>query len=135
MAAGSIGILCIPRFGLSAPVYEAAVGSEMEAMTKGVAHFAVTSAWNGNIGLCSHNEAPTGAVAYFRDLYLLELGDVLTYETALGQRQYFVTENREIAANDWSYLKRSEDGLNRITLITCSTGKPESRRMVQALEG
>lgn len=46
----SIGILSIPKLNLSAPVYETEAGSEMETMTKGIAHFAVTSAWDGNIG-------------------------------------------------------------------------------------
>ena len=104
----------------------------MESMTKGIAHFATTSAWNGNVGLCSHNVPPAGAVAFFRDLHLLEAGDTLTYQTAQGERQYQVTEIREIAGDDWSYLSRTDD--NRITMITCITGKPDLRLMVQAKE-
>ena len=57
---GSMGILTIPKLDLSAPVYETGAGGEIESMTKGVAHFAITSAWEGNIGLCSHNVAPPG---------------------------------------------------------------------------
>ena len=49
----SMGVLSIPKLELSAPVYETEEGGEIESMTKGVAHFAVTSAWEGNIGLCS----------------------------------------------------------------------------------
>ena len=62
----------------------------------------------------------------------LEAGDTLTYQTAQGERQYQVTEVREIAGDDWSYLSRTDD--NRITMITCITGKPDLRLMVQAKE-
>lgn len=129
---GSVGILTIPKLKLSAPVYETEEGGEMESMTKGVAHFATTSAWSGNIGLCSHNVAPAGAVAYFRDIHQLKKGDSISYKTALGEREYEVTEAKEIAEDDWSYLSRTED--NRLTLITCITGKANMRLMVQALE-
>ena len=129
---GSIGILIIPKLNLTAPVYETEEGDEMESMTKGVAHFSVTSAWEGNIGLASHNVAPAGAVAYFRDIHQLKEGDTLSYKTALGDREYKVTEVKEIPEDDWSALTRTED--NRLTLITCITGKPNMRLMVQAIE-
>ncbi len=129
---GSMGVLSIPKLELSAPVYETEEGGEIESMTKGVAHFAVTSAWEGNIGLASHNVAPAGAVAYFRDIHKLGKGDTLFYKTALGEREYIVSEVKEIADDDWSSLTRTED--NRLTLITCVTGKPDMRLMVQALE-
>ena len=106
---------------------------EMESMTKGVAHFAVTSAWDGNIGFASHNVAPARAVAYFRDIHQLAEGDIVRYKTALGERQYTVIEVKEIMEDDWSFLGRTDD--NRLTLITCITGKPNMRLMVQALEG
>ena len=134
MADGSVGVLSIPKIHLEAPVYEAEDGGEMESMTKGVAHFAVTSAWDGNIGLCSHNVAPNGAVAYFRALHLLEVGDELSYKPDLGERSYAVTTVKEIQDDDWSYLMRYDDELNRITMITCITGKPDMRLMVQATE-
>ena len=130
---GSMGLLTIPKLDLSAPVYETEAGGEIESMTKGVAHFAVTSAWEGNIGLCSHNVAPAGAVAYFRDIHQLAEGDIVRYKTALGERQYTVIEVKEIMEDDWSFLGRTDD--NRLTLITCITGKPNMRLMVQALEG
>lgn len=128
-----LAVLTIPRIGISAQVFEAE-STEMEAMTKGIAHFAVTSAWDGNVGLCSHNVAPQGAVAYFRDLHLLEKGDEIRYKTAMGERVYAVSEVKEIHSNDWSYLKNYDDGINRITLITCVSGKADSRLMVQAVE-
>ena len=128
-----LAVLTIPKIGISAQVFEEK-GSEMEAMTKGIAHFAVSSAWDGNVGLCSHNIAPQGAVAYFRDLHLLEKGDEIRYKTAKGERVYAVREVKEIQSDDWSYLKNYDDGINRITLITCISGKADSRLMVQAVE-
>ena len=113
-------------------MYETEDGGELEGMTKGVAHFAITSAWDGNIGFSSHNVAPQGAVAYFGELHLLQKGDKIIYTTALGERQYAVSEIREIAQDNWDYLMRAED--NRLTLITCITGKPHLRLMVQAVE-
>ena len=129
---GSMGVLTIPKLGVSAPVYETEEGGEIESITQGVAHFAVTSAWDGNIGLCSHNVAPAGAVAYFQDIHQLEKGDKLSYKTALGEREYRVAEVKEISEDDWTVLNRSEE--NRLTLITCITGKPNMRLMVQAVE-
>lgn len=127
---GSIGTLVIPKLDLTASVYE--TEDEMESMTKGIAHFTTTTAWDGNIGLCSHNVAPKGAVAFFRDIHQLKQGDSLVYKTLQGERHYQVTQVLEIAQDDWGYLGRTED--NRITLITCITGKPEKRLMVQAVE-
>lgn len=86
----------------------------------------------GDPFLLYHNVAPAGAVAYFRDIHKLEKGDTLFYKTALGEREYAVSEVKEITEDDWSFLGRTED--NRLTLITCITGKPNMRFMAQALE-
>jgi len=126
----SIGILTIPDLGLSVRVYES--GNEMEDMTKGAAHFKSTSAWDGNIGLSAHNINFDGSAGYFLNLYKLKQGAVIRYETALGKREYRVASITEISETDWSTLNRTED--NRITLITCITGKPAMRLSVQALE-
>lgn len=126
----SIGILTIPDLGLSVRVYES--GSEMEDMEKGAAHFKSTSAFDGNIGISAHNVNLDGTNGYFLNLHSLEKGAVIQYETALGQREYTVDTIKEIAESDWSMLGRTED--NRITLITCITGKPAMRLCVQATE-
>lgn len=126
----SIGILSIPDIGLTVRVYES--GNEMEDMTKGAAHFKSTSAWIGNIGLSAHNVNFDGTAGYFLNLYKLQKGAVIRYETALGKREYVVESVKEIAETDWSTLGRTDD--NRITLITCITGKPSMRLSVQASE-
>ena len=127
---GSIGVVTIPGIDLSARVFEAE--TEMEAMEWGVAHFRSTSAWQGNIALSAHNVNLNGTPGYFLNLHKLNQGDVISYETALGTREYIVEAIKEISELDWSMLDRTDD--NRITLITCITGKPEMRLMVQGIE-
>lgn len=128
MADGSIGLLSIPKIGLAVNVYE--TDDEMEAMTKGLAHFKTTSAWSGNIGLCGHNVNFDLTDGYLKNLHTLKSGDIISYKTALGSRAYTVETVAEIDETDWSYLGRTED--DRITLITCISGKPRSRLVVQA---
>ena len=130
MDGDSIGILTIPGIGLSVRVYES--DSDMEDMERGAAHFKSTSAWMGNIGISAHNVNLNGTPGYFLNLYTLEKGDIITYETALGVREYVVDSVMEISENDWSLLDRTED--NRITLITCITGKPALRLAVVGAE-
>lgn len=126
----SIGVLMIPDIGLSVRVYES--GDEMADMTKGAAHFKSTSAWDGNIGLSAHNINFDGSAGYFLNLYKLQKGAAILYETALGKREYIVESVTEISETDWSKLSRTQN--NRITLITCITGKPAMRLCVQARE-
>jgi LPXTG-site transpeptidase (sortase) family protein len=127
---GSIGILSIPKLELTVGVFETA--DEMETMTHGLAHFKTTSAWAGNIGVCGHNVNFDLTDGHFKRLHTLSEGDIITYQTALGTKTYAVKIVAEIAETDWSYLGRTED--NRITLITCISGKPRSRLVVQAVE-
>ena len=126
---GSIGVLSIPAIRLAVNVYE--TDDEMEAMTHGLAHFKITSAWSGNVGLCGHNVNFDLTDGFFKNLHTLKQGDTITYRTALGSRTYAVETIAEIAETDWSYLGRTED--DRITLITCISGKPTSRLVVQAV--
>ncbi len=104
---------------------------EMEAMSHGVAHFKTTSSWDGNIGLCSHNVNFDLTDGYFKSIHTLQAGDIISYATALGSRTYAVETVAEISETDWSYLGRTED--NRVTLITCISGRPRSRLVVQAV--
>jgi len=127
---GSIGVLTIPDIGLSVRVYES--GDQMEDMEHGAAHFRSTSAWMGNIGISAHNINFNGTDGHFLNLYKLEKGAVITYTTALGTREYVVDSIAEISEWDWSMLDRTED--NRITLITCITGKPAYRLAIQGAE-
>ncbi len=129
MADGSIGVLSIPKLSLAVNVYE--TEDEMEAMTHGLAHFKTTSAWSGNTGICGHNVNFDLTDGYFKHIHTLRAGDIISYTTALGSRTYAVETVTEITETDWSYLGRTED--DRITLITCISGKPRSRLVVQAV--
>jgi len=126
----SIGVLTIPDIGLSVRVYE---GEDyMGIMDHGVWHFRHTSAWYGNTGLSAHNVNLDVTPGYFLNIHTLTPGAVIRYETAHGIREYAVETIKEICQMDWSMLNRTED--NRITLITCITGRPDLRLVVQAVE-
>lgn len=127
---GSLGVLTIPRISLNVNIFEAE--NEIEAMTHGIAHFKNTTSWDGNIGLCGHNVNYDLTNGYFKNLHQLEKGDLVQVSTALGVRTYSVETVKEIAETDWSGLNRTSD--NRVTMITCISGKPALRLMVQAVE-
>ena len=127
---GSIGVLSIPALGLSVNVYEAE--DEMEAMSRGIAHFKSTSAYDGNVGLSAHNINFDGTDGYFKNLYTLKTGDTVSYKTALGKREYEVSLVKTISETDWIYLSRSTE--NRLTMVTCISGKPTQRVLVQAVQ-
>jgi LPXTG-site transpeptidase (sortase) family protein len=130
MDGDSIGVLTIPDIDLSVRVYE--TGDDMADMERGAAHFKSTSAFDGNIGLSAHNVNFSGTPGYFYSLHTLAPGAVIQYETALGSREYAVESITEIDEMDWTPLERTED--NRITLITCITGKPTMRLCVTGTE-
>jgi LPXTG-site transpeptidase (sortase) family protein len=129
MADGSLGVLTIPSISLSVNVYESP--DNMEAMSKGVAHFPNTSAWDGNVGMSGHNINLDGSDGHFKDLHTLKQGDTVTYQTALGERTYAVEAVNTITASDWSPLGYTDD--HRITLITCISGQPDKRLAVTAM--
>jgi LPXTG-site transpeptidase (sortase) family protein len=62
----------------------------------------------------------------------LEIGDIITYETTYGTKQYKVEINTVIKETDWSYLEDTKE--NKITLITCEENMKEYRRCIQATE-
>ena len=130
MKNGSIGVLTIPKLSLSVNVYESP--DNMEAMSKGVAHFPSTSAYDGNVALSAHNINLDGSDGYFKYLYTLEKGDGVTYQTALGERAYTVESVTTIAASDWTPLYYTDD--NRLTMITCISGQADKRLCITVIE-
>lgn len=130
MKNGSIGVLTIPKLNLSANVYESP--DNMEAMSRGVAHFPSTSAYDGNVALSAHNINLDGSDGYFKYLYTLAKGDNVTYQTALGERSYIVESVTTIAASDWTPLYYTDD--NRLTMITCISGQADKRLCVTAIQ-
>ncbi len=127
---GNIGVLSIEKIGLTVNVYES--DDQMEDMSRGLAHFKSTSAWDGNCALSGHNSTASGYGAYFKDLHMLVAGDTMTYRTALGEREYKVTSVTTIGDEDWSGLSRSPD--NMLTLITCTFNDASKRLMVRAVQ-
>lgn len=127
---GSIGVLSISKIGLTVKVYES--DDAMEDMAKGLAHFKSTSAWDGNVGISGHNSTISGSGAYFRDLHQLGIGDIVNYQTALGERAYKITAIKTIGDEDWSCLSRT--ALNQLTLITCVNNNAAKRLLVQGIQ-
>ena len=123
---GSIGTVKIPKLGINVKLWE---GESASSMSKGVAHYSSTSAWNGNVGICGHNRGARYNIGTIKNL---KQGDTITYTTVYGTRTYQVATVKIIANNDWSYPQSTAD--NRITLTTCLENHPESRVCVQAIE-
>ena len=107
-------------------VYE---GTSNSSMAKGAGHFTGTSAWNGNSCFAGHNR---GSNAWFRDVKDLKNGDIITYSTSLGTRQYRVISVRIVSVNDFTPLSGSSQ--NMLTLVTCLANEPDVRLVVQAVQ-
>ena len=123
---GSIGTIEIPSLHMTRKVWE---GETSDSMAKGIAHYRSTSAWDGNVGLCSHNRGTAYAIGEVKNL---KVGDTIIYSTVYGTRTYQVSLVETIANTDWSYLQGTAD--NRLTITTCLADHPESRICVQAIE-
>ena len=117
----------IPKIKLKAPIAE---GTTDEVMNKYVGHFEESSIFKGNICLAAHNRGYP--VNYFKDLKLLEIGDVLIYILNDKKVEYKIIVSTVIKDTDWTYLQKTND--NRITLITCVENEPEYRRCIQAIQ-
>lgn len=126
--AKTVGKLNIPDINLkNKPIYE---GTDAEILNIGIGHFTNTSICNGNVGLASHNSGGKGDE--FKNLKNIKIGSEIYYETEYASKTYKVETITEISDEDWSYLAETKD--NRITLLTCVTGKPNNRLCVQAIE-
>ncbi len=115
----------ISKINLDAPIME---GTESEILRRAVGHFKSSSTWNGNVALAAHNRGYK--YNYFAKIKELELGDIITYLTEYGEKQYEVVSNKIIEETDWSYLQNTKE--NKLTLITCEENKREYRRCIQA---
>ncbi len=122
---GSIGTIKIPSLGIDMKVWE---GETSESMSKGIAHYSSTSAWDGNACFCAHNRGSRYSIGAIKDL---EIGDTITYTTVYGTRTYEVSFVGTISSTDWSRLQASAD--NRITITTCLANQPSRRVVVQGI--
>lgn len=117
----------ISKINLDAPILE---GTQKEILRRAVGHFKNTPLWNGNVCLAAHNRGYK--YNYFQEIKKLQIGDIITYETEYGQKNYKVVSNTIIEETDLSAIQDTKE--NKITLITCEENKKEYRRCVQAKE-
>lgn len=123
---GSLGILCIPRLGVSAKIFE---GTDSAALAKGAGHFPGTSIWGGNCCFAGHNR---GVNEIFGQIHTLNTGDTVTLTTGLGTRTYAVVSVEKVAETDTSGLDATVS--NQITLYTCVRDQPTYRWCVKGVE-
>lgn len=119
--------IIIQKINLDAPILE---GTSKEVLRKGVGHFETTSKLNGNVCLAAHNRGYK--YNYFQEIKNLEIGDIITYATKNGNKEYEVIRNETIKETDLSCIENTNE--NIITLITCEENKRECRRCVQGKE-
>lgn len=119
--------IIIQKINLDAPILE---GTSKEVLRKGVGHFETTSKLNGNVCLAAHNRGYK--YNYFQEIKNLEIGDIITYVTKNGNKEYKVIRNETIKETDLSCIENTNE--NIITLITCEENKRECRRCVQGKE-
>lgn len=117
----------IPKINLVAPIAE---GTSTNIMNEYVGHFEETPKNKGNIGLAAHNRGYK--INYFRDLKLLQKGDLIIYTYNGEISKYSVNEIGIIKDTDWSKLESSSQ--DKLTLITCLEDEPEYRRYIQAVK-
>ena len=117
----------IPKINLVAPIAE---GTSTNIMNEYVGHFEETPKNKGNIGLAAHNRGYK--INYFRDLKLLQKGDLIIYTYNGEISKYSVNELGIIKDTDWSKLESSSQ--DKLTLITGLEDEPEYRRYIQAVK-
>ena len=122
-----LGILTIEKIGLNATVKE---GSTSDVLAEYVGHISETPKYDGNIGLAAHNRF--NKYSYFARINELKNGDIITYKTKYGTKDYIVNKKSVIFETDWSNLE--DDGTNKLTLITCIADRRNQRLCIQALE-
>ena len=119
-----LGVIEIQDINYQGLVYE---GTNLSTLAKGVGHFSNTPYLYGNVCLAAHNTNQ-----YWAKLHTLENGNIITYYSFLGTKQYEVFNVTSIEETDWTNLENTED--NILTLITCIRGQKERRLCVQARE-
>ena len=122
-----IGVLAIPRLGLSSVVIE---GDEEAALLLGVGHLSDTPLpWaNGNSVFAAHRDT------FFRPLEHIRRNDVVRFSTKDAELEYRVKATMIVAADDVGVLAPTSSAT--LTLITCYpftyVGPAPKRFIVQA---
>ena len=108
---GLIGLIEIPRLGLSSIVIEGTTGL---VLRRAVGHISGTAfpGEEGNIGLSGHRDT------FFRQLRNIQVKDRITLTTPHGGYQYTVVSTRIVDPSDVTVL--DPDGESELlTLVTC----------------
>lgn len=120
----TIGNIKIQKINFEGKIYE---GTSLDVLAKGVGHFDNSPYLDGNVCLAAHNTSE-----FWAKLKTLEKGDLITYESFLGTREYVVCEISQIEETDWTKLENTDE--NMLTLITCVKGNKPKRLCVRATE-
>jgi sortase A len=109
-ANGVIGLLDIPRLGLSVMVIE---GVGTKSLRRAAGHIPGTAlpGQPGNAGISAHRDT------FFRPLRNIRRNDVITVSTLLGEYHYRVVSTRIVSPSDVAVLDQS--GKEVLTLVTC----------------
>ena len=109
-ASGVIGLLDIPRLGISVMVIE---GANSTALRRAAGHISGTAlpGEKGNVGISAHRDT------FFRPLRNIRQKDVITVNTLAGEYRYRVVSTRIVSPNEVSVLDST--GTEILTLVTC----------------
>ena len=107
---GLIGLLEIPRLGISTPVL---AGDDKRSLDLGIGHLSDTPRpWEpGNSAVAAHRDG------IFRPLKDVQIGDAISVRTPHGDFEYTVRETKIVKPTDLSVLTPLES--DALTLITC----------------
>jgi sortase A len=109
-ASGVIGLLDIPRLGLSVVVVE---GAGATTLRRAAGHIPGTALPGepGNAGISAHRDT------FFRPLRDIRENDVITFSTLVGEFRYRVVSTKIVSPSDVAVLDPS--GTEILTLVTC----------------
>ncbi|MBZ5695533.1 MAG: class D sortase [Acidobacteriia bacterium] len=124
-----IGQIQVPRLGLNAIVVQ---GDSDDVLRRAVGHVPETAlpGQSGNIALAGHRDT------IFRPLRDIQVGDIVTLKTSIGDHTYQVNSTEVVPPTDVEVLQSR--GNNELTLITCFPfhyiGHAPNRFIVRARE-
>ena len=104
-------------------------GVDSDTLENYIGHFQTTSYINGNVCLAAHNNGFSNN--YFKELYLLEVGDKIEYNYYGTSKVYNVYQKYTINEKDFSVL--NPNNKDKLTLITCISGSPQLRLCIEAV--
>ncbi len=126
---GMVGVLNIDAMGVSLPLY---IGADEENLMKGAAVLANTSMPIGgestNCVIAGHRGGYNGQ-AVFRDIEVLQAGDVVTVTNAWETLEYEVVKSIVIMPDDIEAIKIIP-GADMLTLVTCHPYGDNTQRYV-----